>query len=1721
MRITIMRKISNQGLLSLIMVLVMIAPAQQPIPSSPPRQQVILAQRTQPRSPRAQTPAGVAFQVAASLPGQSATVLPDGTSFILGGTLVSNSVASARVGSTVLSSSLVHARAWHTSTVLPDGTVFIFGGLDGQTLVPESEIFSPATQAFSAVKSAGLAPRAFHTATLLTDGQVLIAGGTDGSGQPFGTLDLWDRKTKTAQRIPVQLVQPRRSHTATLQADGTVRIEGGVSADGSPATQIEVFDPNVLTLSTIEAAPPSPADLSLITSIPADGSKNVSLDSLIGLRFSRSLDAKSVNAATLSIRDQNGPLAAVAVSAESGMLAFVNVAGGLQSDSDYTVSVNGASDKNGFPLPPSAFSFSTESTKATDAPKSNTPADQEDPPVPPLQAGPGVTALSGIVRTVTGKYLSQVRLELNCGEEKSRRLQATSDGTGRFLIANTPSGHCKLEIDGTTVHRGSEVYGIFTPGVEIADKTTNVLPYTIWMTPLDMAHAVTIPSPTSSEFLATNPAIPGLELHLPPNATVKDYDGNVVTQLSITQIPIGRPPFPLPAGVAVPLYFTIQPGGAYIEVANGGPGARLFYPNQGRAPVGFPFNFWNYDPDNKGWYVYGTGKVDANRRNIVPNPGTVVYQFTGAMVATPDLGCKNSCPLPPPPCPPDCGPPLPGDPVDPSSGAFVHSKIDFSIPDVQPLVLTRHYHQGDLISRAFGIGTSHDYNIFLVGDHYPAPYTYVDLNLGDGSVVHFDRTSPHTQALALDYVDAIYESTANTVLYKAKIVWNGSGWTMTQKDGTTWKFLDGFGATSPALGGIISMIDRYGNTTTMTRAPTTGNLLKVISPNGRFIAFTYDSANRVTRATDNSGRHYDYTYDTGGRLATVTDPLNGVRQYTYDANNQMLTIQDPRQLTFVTNHYDTSGRIIQQDMVDGGIWHFTYTEDGNGNITQTDVTNPRGFIDRYTYNTNGYFSGGQITSVIKAYGQPEQQTTTYNRNFSGLLTGLVDPMSRAKTYTYDSLHNITGVSISDGTTTTAYSMTYDPAFNLIKTVTDPLNHTTTFGYDSLGKSLTSVTDQLQHSVNIVPNTDGRPASITNFAGSTQFAYLGPDLVTITDPTNGATRRTQDQVGRLIRVQAPLGQMMQIQYDGLNDVTAITDPLSGTTNLTYDGNGNLLTLQDANQHTTSYAPNNIDRVQSRQDALLNPETYLYDLNGNTSTFTDRKGQPTTYTYDALDRLKHVVFQDNSTIDYTYDAGNRLRQITDSVSGTITRDYDSLNRLTSEGTPQGSVSYTHDSAGRRATMQVPGQVIINYTWDDGNRLTQITQGTEVVTIGYDNANRRTSLTLPNGIVTTYGYDAASRLTNITYAQGSNTVGNLTYTYDANGQRTSIGGSLAQVNLPGAVASATYNVNNQLTQWGPATFSYDQNGNMISDGTNAFSWDARNQLSARNGNGYSYDSLGRRTQNGAGISFLYDRFNPVQELAGSTVTANLLTGLGADETFSRTDSAGSRSFLIDGLGSTRALTDAAGALQTQYSYEPFGNTTATGASSTNSLQYTGRENDGSGIYYYRSRYYNPTIGRFISEDQIGLGGGGTNFYAYAFNSPTNLTDPSGESSILTLPPGGPDPFTNFPPPLGGRYPPAPPPPPTPQRPKEPPKKTSRWLCFTGPEGLLETQNAMNGVMPPQSSDPLVPDRPGPGNVSHQTQRGTKVIVPIGDQNELAEGLAEIFTYLLNLPRCFVELE
>jgi len=882
--------------------------------------------------------------------------------------------------------------------------------------------------------------------------------------------------------------------------------------------------------------------------------------------------------------------------------------------------------------------------------------------------------------------------------------------------------------------------------------------------------------------------------------------------------------------------------------------------------------------------------------------------------------------------------------------------------------------------------------MFLVGDQ--TYYTYAQLILPDGGKIRFDRISPGT-----GITDAVMECTTSpNSFYKARLTFSGvptNGYfDVKVKDGTTYRFSVDAREVAP----LSAIIDRNGNQLSVVRANVgTGDLqghriTRLISPNGRWVAFTYDANFHITQAKDNIGRTINYAYDGSGRLTQVTDAGGGVTQYTYDGANRMLTIRDARGIVYLTNAYDTNGRITQQTQADSTTYQLAYTLDGAGKVTQTDVTDPRGNHRIVTFSSSGY-------ALTDTKGCSCGSGVSYERQAgTNFVTAMTDALNRRTEYAYDSMGNVSSVTRMAGTSeAVTVNVTYESVFNRVASVTDALNHTTSYSYDGKG-NLTGVTDALNHQTTVAYNTAGQPVSVTDPLGNTsQLTYDGGDLISVRNPLGQTGSRFVDAAGRVLSVTNPLGETTRFEYDSLNRMTRAIDPLQGLTQFSYDPNGNLLSLTDARNNVTSYVYNNSDRVQTRTDPLLHAESYQYNQNGSLTQNTDRKSQITNYTYDSLDRLSQVTYPDSSTITYSYDSVSRLTQVTDSISGAITYAYDNLDRLLSETTPLGMVSYTYDALGRRATMNVPGQSVVNYSYENANRLTQITQGTLAVQFSYDAASRRSTLTLPNGVVTEYSYNAASQLMGLTYKQAAVTFGNLSYSYDASGRRTSIGGSFARTGLPQALTVTNYNASNQQIGFSSQTLTYDNNGNLTSDGTNTYTWNARNKLVTMSASGLSanfqYDARGRRiskTINAATNTYMYDGANIVQEQVAGSANANTLTGK-IDEVFSRTDALGTTSPLRDGIGSNIALADSTGVVQTQYTYEAFGKSTAAGPGSLNAHKYTGREDDGTGLYYYRARYYSPSLQRFISEDPIGLAAG-ANVYAYVRNNPVGFRDPSG---------------------------------------------------------------------------------------------------------------------------------
>jgi RHS repeat-associated protein len=291
------------------------------------------------------------------------------------------------------------------------------------------------------------------------------------------------------------------------------------------------------------------------------------------------------------------------------------------------------------------------------------------------------------------------------------------------------------------------------------------------------------------------------------------------------------------------------------------------------------------------------------------------------------------------------------------------------------------------------------------------------------------------------------------------------------------------------------------------------------------------------------------------------------------------------------------------------------------------------------------------------------------------------------------------------------------------------------------------------------------------------------------------------------------------------------------------------------------------------------------------------------------------------------------------------------------------------------------------------------------------------------TNYAYDDAGRLTGIDHQNPAGTIDTLTYGYDPNGNRISITGAGAQPQRA-EVTDTLYDEANEALQFDAADMAYDENGNLLSRtdacGTTTYEWDARDRLVGITGfkadcsplaASFVYDPLGRRvekTTNGETTMYLYDGLDIIMEMDEmGAPTASYIRTLSIDEPLARVElgSSAVRYYLADALGSVTALADEGGVVKTTYSYDPFGQVAVSGEASSNPFQYTGRENDGTGLYYYRARYYSPELQRFISEDPLGFEGGDLNLYSYTSNSPMNFVDPLGfirrpQGSVLITP-------------------------------------------------------------------------------------------------------------------------
>ena len=820
------------------------------------------------------------------------------------------------------------------------------------------------------------------------------------------------------------------------------------------------------------------------------------------------------------------------------------------------------------------------------------------------------------------------------------------------------------------------------------------------------------------------------------------------------------------------------------------------------------------------------------------------------------------------------------------------------------------------------------------------------------------------------------------------------------------------------------------------------NLTQVVYADASQINYAYDGADNIISVTDSEGKVLvTYTYDTNGRglssshvnsvdSITIQYPSSSSTVLTDSAGNNTTylysTISNKNYLTDVEGpgcnscggrndlsfELDESGNRLSRTDANGNTTSYTY-DSADNRITRTDAAGTW----MYTYN-----SFGEVLSAK----DPQGNTTTYQYDANGNLESVTEPSPDGGATpgpTTQFQYDVTGQLIKvTAPLRNATSITYSPA-GLISTIKNAKRKVTSFSYDERGNR-TSVTDALGQTTSFIYDAMNRLTEIIYPDNSTQqFAY--------------------DARGRRISATDANNIITNYSYDDADRLISITDAANNETTYSYDNESNLTSIVDALDRTTSFDYDSLGLVTGITFPSGLFETYSYDNVGNLISKTDRNGQTIDYTYDQLNRMTQKSY-DAYTATYSYDSVSRLTQVSD-PTGTYQFVYDNLGRMKQTITNYSfltdksfTLSYGYDAASNRTSLTDPENDITIYAYDRLNQITSlIAPERKRFKWAYDAIGRRTKLSRPNKVATSYTYDSLSRLLSISHAKLKNILDGATYTIDADGNRISrtplpsgtatdytyddlyqlmeatqnsstvesysydeVGNRLSSID----VSPYDYNSSDELISKPGTEYSYDDNGNLLSEitdsGTTSYVWDQENRLTSVTlpGSGetvsFQYDPFGRRIYKSSPLGatiFVYDGDSVIEEVsANGSLMARYTQSLGIDEPLAMLCGNTMSYYQADGLGSVTSLSDSKGNLVSTYEYGSFGNLTASTGSISNSFRFTGREFDAeTGLYFYRARYYDPSIGRFISEDPVRSA---WSAYDYVQNNPVNLIDPWG---------------------------------------------------------------------------------------------------------------------------------
>lgn len=758
------------------------------------------------------------------------------------------------------------------------------------------------------------------------------------------------------------------------------------------------------------------------------------------------------------------------------------------------------------------------------------------------------------------------------------------------------------------------------------------------------------------------------------------------------------------------------------------------------------------------------------------------------------------------------------------------------------------------------------------------------------------------------------------------------------------------------------------------------------------------------------------TYDTNGNATAWAVNVTGPSSYslarngsaTYNAFSEPLTITDARgKVTTFT--YGTQGN--RSTRVDALGHTTTYSGyDTAGNVGQ--VTDPNGLATVFTYDARQ-----RITQIQKGCTGTgcHWETTTLTYNPMGALAKVVGPNGRGIAYHYDTAHRRTSEDVLDttgavvmGTLTYTLSVSSEVTAKTYKDAGGATIQTQGLGYDALSRLTAVIDSHTQTFGQTWDAQDNLTATTDPLSHGRTLSYDALDRLTQTTLPDTTTEQTGYGVDDTVTSQTDAaGHTTTQAFNGFGEAVSRVSPDSGTTVFTRDANGNALTQADARGIT----------LTTTYDDLNRPSTQ--------TGFTGGSAEQITWVYDTctngIGRLCSVTDRTGSKV-FTYDLWGRvasLTQVTNAHSFTGLYAYDHAGQLTALTYPSGQVLTQTWTNGRVTAQQwglaagsgpaiftnanyYPWDKLLGWTWASGRayslaydmdgRVSAVGTGTGATqqTYTFDPARRLTGITRqPAASTTTFGYDSRDRLTS------GSTWGS--YSYDANSNRLTWLGTLGPQSY-GMMAGS-----NQLATINSSVVITDAAGNLTSKPGLALTFDDWSRLRTATAGSvtttYGVNGLNERVSKTDGVhTWVYVYTSPGHLLGvydGNTGAAvEELAYL--DERPVATARAGTiYPIETDHLMAPLRVLDASNAVVWSWEdREPFGATapwegTVGGLAFSLGLRFPGQWMDPeSGLVSNGFRDYDPSLGRYVEVDPLGLAAG-MNMYGYVGGNPVTKID------------------------------------------------------------------------------------------------------------------------------------